>query len=129
MPYPDYGQHYGNALNHHQMAAEIGVTAVSHLEEIDVDTGISAMSRAGVIATLLPTTVYTLRLVAPPARRMIDAGVAVALGSDLNPNAHCLAMVSVRMSYVHCEIPILQLNCYIMHGSKGYYFILEVYCY
>ncbi len=41
---------------------------------------------------LLPTTAYILRLEQPPARALIDAGVPVALGSDFNPNAHCLSM-------------------------------------
>ena len=75
------------------MGSEVGVAAMSHLEEIDTVAGVQAMSEAGVVATLLPTTAYALRLRAPPARTLIDSGVAVALGSDLNPNAHCLAMV------------------------------------
>jgi len=74
------------------MGAEIGVRAISHLEEVS-DAGLKAMADAGTIAILLPTTAYVLRLHAPPARRMIDTGVTVALGSDFNPNAHCFAMV------------------------------------
>ena len=80
------------------MGSELGVVAMSHLEEIDVNSGVAAMADAGVVATLLPTTVYALRLRAPPARALIGRGVAVALGSDLNPNAHCLAMVSYATS-------------------------------
>jgi len=76
-----------------QMGAEIGARAISHLEEVS-DGGLKAMADAGTIAVLLPTTAYMLRLRAPPARRMIDTyAVTVALGSDFNPNAHCLAMV------------------------------------
>jgi len=78
-----------------QMGAEIGARAISHLEEVS-DAGLKAMADAGTIAVLLPTTAYMLRLKAPPARQMIDAGVTVALGSDFNPNAHCLAMVRKR---------------------------------
>ena len=75
------------------MGAEIGARAISHLEEVS-DAGLKAMADARTIAVLLPTTAYMLRLRAPPARRMIDdARVTVALGSDFNPNAHCLAMV------------------------------------
>ena len=47
----------------------------------------------GTIGVLLPTTAYILRLKPPPARQMIKQGMAIALGSDFNPNAHCLAMV------------------------------------
>ena len=76
------------------MGADLGARAMSHLEEI-CDEGIVAMAAAGTIAVVLPTTAYILRLKVPPVRKMIDQGVAVALGSDLNPNAHCFAMVCV----------------------------------
>jgi imidazolonepropionase len=47
------------------------------------------------IAVLLPTTAFILHLQRPPARQMLEAGVPVALGSDFNPNAHCLSMPTV----------------------------------
>jgi imidazolonepropionase len=50
------------------------------------------MAAANIFGVLLPTTAYVLRIQPPPARRMIDGGVPVALGSDFNPNAHCLSM-------------------------------------
>ncbi len=56
------------------------------------EAGIAAMASRGVFATLLPTTAYVLRLEPPPARALITGGVPVALGSDFNPNAHCLSM-------------------------------------
>ena len=76
------------------MGCEIGARAISHLEEIS-DEGINAMASSQCIAVLLPTTAYILRLQPPPVRKLIAAGVPVALGSDLNPNAHCLAMVKL----------------------------------
>ena len=75
-----------------QMGAEIKARAISHLEELS-DEGLTAMAESGTAAVLLPTTAYILRLKPPRARDMIDSGVVVALGSDFNPNAHCLAMV------------------------------------
>ena len=74
------------------MGAELGATAISHLEHASAE-GIAAMSAAGTVAVLLPTTAYILRLQPPPARDMIDQGVPVALGTDFNPNAYCLSMV------------------------------------
>lgn len=109
------GQAAGLAANFHgeelhclhsaEMGAEIGARAISHLEEVS-DAGLKAMADAGTIAVLLPTTAYMLRLKAPPARQMIDAGVTVALGSDFNPNAHCLAMPIV-----------MHLACILLHLS------------
>ena len=56
-----------------QLAAEVGALAVSHLEEVS-PSGITAMSDAGVVAVLLPTTAYILRLKPPPARDMMGQG-------------------------------------------------------
>ena len=63
-------------LNHHsphQLGAELKARAISHLEEVS-DEGIQAMSAESVIAVLLPTTAYILRLKCPPARKMIESG-------------------------------------------------------
>ncbi|KAK2571477.1 putative imidazolonepropionase [Acropora cervicornis] len=91
------GKAIGLAVNFHgdelhpMKAAEVGARAISHLEEVSED-GIQGMAEASVIAVLLPTTAYILRLKCPPARKMIESGVPVALGSDFNPNAFCLSM-------------------------------------
>lgn len=74
------------------MGAELGASAISHLEEVSND-GINAMSENNTVAVLLPSTVHTLRLNPPPARKFFDALVPVALGSDFNPNAYCYSMV------------------------------------
>lgn len=76
------------------MGASLGAAAISHLEEIS-DAGIAAMAKSGSTAVILPTTAYILRLPSPPVRKMIDNGVIVALGTDFNPNAFCLTMVSI----------------------------------
>ncbi|CAH7326869.1 probable imidazolonepropionase [Phodopus roborovskii] len=88
-----------------ELGAELGAQAISHLEEVS-DEGITAMAAARCSAVLLPTTAYMLRLKQPRARKMLDEGVIVALGSDFNPNAYCfsmpmvmhLACVNMRMS-------------------------------
>jgi imidazolonepropionase len=72
------------------MGAEIGARAISHLECIS-DEGIRANAKT--VAVILPHTGYLLRIELPPVRRMIDAGVPVALGTDANPNAFSSAMV------------------------------------
>lgn len=74
------------------MGTEIGATAMSHLEEVS-DQAIQKMAEVGTVATILPTTAYLLHLKPPPVRQMISSGVAVALGTDFNPNAYCLSMV------------------------------------
>ena len=69
------------------LAAELHAASADHLEQID-DNGIAALKEAGVTALLLPASVFNLGLARyPPARRMIDAGVKVALATDFNPGS------------------------------------------
>jgi imidazolonepropionase len=65
-------------------AAELGVHSVDHLLKID-DAGIKALAKAGTVAVLLPGTSFYLRETPAPARKLIDAGVLVAVATDFNP--------------------------------------------
>jgi imidazolonepropionase len=68
-----------------QVAAEIGARSADHLIFVP-EEGIGAMRRAGVVATLLPNAAFYLKLGRfAPARALIDAGVPVALATDVNP--------------------------------------------
>lgn len=83
-----------NAMGCAEVGGDLGALAISHLEKVS-DEGIKAMAKRPTFAVLLPTTAYVLRLEPPPARKFIDNDVPVALGSDFNPNAHCLSMPTV----------------------------------
>jgi imidazolonepropionase len=74
-----------------ELGGSLAALAISHLEKVS-DTGIAAMAKRPTFAVLLPTTAHILRLEPPPARKLISGNVPVALGSDFNPNAHCLSM-------------------------------------
>ena len=68
-----------------QVAAAVGARSADHLVFVP-PAGIDAMARAGVVATLLPTAAFYLKLGRfAPARALIDGGVAVALATDVNP--------------------------------------------
>ena len=70
-----------------RLAAEVGALSADHLLFAQPD-GIHAMAKAGVVATLLPGTSVFLRMNRyAPAREMVSAGVAVALGTDCNPGS------------------------------------------
>ena len=70
-----------------ELAVEIAAVSADHLAAIS-DRGIEAISRSPTIATLLPGTMLFLgRQTNAPARRLIDAGAAVALASDFNPGS------------------------------------------
>jgi imidazolonepropionase len=69
-----------------QLAAELGLVAVDHCTHLS-DDDVHALREAGTIATLLPGVEFSTRQPYPDARRLIDAGVRVALASDCNPGS------------------------------------------
>ncbi len=69
-----------------ELAAEVGAISADHLVKPS-DDGIMAMARKDVIGVLLPATPYSsMSKEYADGRRLIDLGVPIALGSDLNPN-------------------------------------------
>lgn len=67
------------------VAAQVGARSADHLIFVP-DEGIAALASAGVVATLLPNAAFYLKLGRfAPARKLIEAGVPVALATDVNP--------------------------------------------
>jgi imidazolonepropionase len=61
--------------------------SLDHVDHVD-DSDISLLGRSDTVATLVPGANYFLGLESyPPARKLIDAGVAVALATDYNPGS------------------------------------------
>jgi imidazolonepropionase len=69
-----------------ELAARIGAVSADHLERIS-DAGIAAMARARIVAGSLPIAALYLGQPPLPARRMIEAGVAIAVATDFNPGS------------------------------------------
>lgn len=69
-----------------ELAAELGAVSADHLLQAS-DTGIRDMARAGVVATLLPGTAFSLKEPYARGRFMIDNNCAVAMATDLNPGS------------------------------------------
>ena len=69
-----------------ELAAELGALSADHLEFIS-KRGIAAMASAGVVAVSLPLASLYLGQRPMPARRLIDAGVSVAVATDFNPGS------------------------------------------
>lgn len=74
---------YGGGV---QLAAELGLTAVDHCTYL-ADADVAALADSGTIATLLPGVEFSTRQPYPDARRLLNAGVRVALASDCNPGS------------------------------------------
>ena len=81
-----------------ELAAELGALSADHLIAISPE-GIDAMAKAGVTAVLLPgTSFFLMKHTYAPARRLVEAGVPVALATDCNPgssNTESMPMVFV----------------------------------
>ncbi|GIG70327.1 imidazolonepropionase [Phytomonospora endophytica] len=69
-----------------RLAVELGAASADHctfLSDADVD----ALASSSTVATLLPGVEFSTRQPYPDARRLIDAGVSVAIASDCNPGS------------------------------------------
>jgi imidazolonepropionase len=91
-----------------KLAAEIGAISAEHLLKINKE-GIKKMAEAKVIGVMLPGTPFSLMMHKyAPARSMIDAGVPIALATDLNPNC-----------YVENMQFMMQLACFNMNMTPA----------
>ncbi|HMB52398.1 MAG TPA: imidazolonepropionase [Thermoanaerobaculia bacterium] len=79
-----------------ELAAELGALSADHLIAVS-DAGIEALSGSGVTAVLLPgTSFFLMKHKYAPARRLIEAGVPVAIATDCNPgSSHTESLTAV----------------------------------
>lgn len=68
------------------LAVELGAASVDHCTYL-TDSDIGLLAGSETVATLLPGVEFSTRQPYPDARRLIDAGVTVALASDCNPGS------------------------------------------
>lgn len=70
-----------------ELAGELGALSADHLIAVSA-AGIGALARSGVTAVLLPgTSFFLMKHKYAPARRLVEAGVPVALATDCNPGS------------------------------------------
>ena len=69
-----------------ELAADMGAASADHLECISKE-GIRRMAEAGVVAVSLPLATLYLGHEPMPARKLIEAGVPVAVATDFNPGS------------------------------------------
>ncbi len=87
-----------------QVGTKHKAISVDHLE-CTGEGEIAALQSSHTIATLLPSTAFFLKLHYPPARKMIQAGLPIALASDYNPGSS----PSGNMHFI-CSLACLYLN-------------------
>jgi imidazolonepropionase len=92
-----------------QLATELGAASVDHCTYA-TDDDIEALASGSTVATLLPGAEFSTRAPWPNARRMIDAGVTVAIATDCNPGSSfttsmsfCIAVAVRDMNFTPAE--------------------------
>jgi len=90
-----------------ELAVEYGAASCDHLGQIS-EAGIKALAASSTVGVLLPGTIFFLAKPGyAPARKMIEAGCAVALATDFNPGSshtqsmtmiHTIACTQMKMS-------------------------------
>src|SRR3954467_10157656 len=92
-----------------RLAVELGAASVDHCTYLD-DGDVEALANADTVATLLPGVEFSTRSPYPDARRLLDAGVTVALATDCNPGTcfsssmpFCIALAVREMGMTPAE--------------------------
>ena len=92
-----------------QLACEVGAAAADHCTYL-TNADIDALASTGVVAGLLPAVEFSTRSPYPDARRLLDAGVTVALATDCNPGSGysssmplCIALAVREMKMTPAE--------------------------
>jgi imidazolonepropionase len=104
-----------------ELAARIGAVSADHLENVS-ENGIARLAEAGVVAGLLPGVSFFLNHGYAPARRLIDAGIPVAIASDFNPGS-CMSFSMPLMMTIACTqarmTPEEALTAATLHGAAA----------
>lgn len=102
-----------------EVGVKTGAISVDHLESMDEKT-IRLLSQSATVGTLLPTAAFFLRMPFQPARKLIDAGCAVALASDFNPGSSPSGNMNlvVAMSCIQMRmLPSEAINAATLNGA------------
>jgi imidazolonepropionase len=122
-----------SSLGGAELAGKLRAVSADHLLKI-TNAGIAALCKSGTIATLLPGTAFFLGLPYAPARKLIEAGLPVALATDCNPGS-CMTenllligtMACTQMKMLPAEVvTALTLNAAAAIGRSNEIGSLEV---
>jgi imidazolonepropionase len=88
------------------LAAELGAATADHLESVTPEA-LRQLRTAGVQPVLLPGSVFALgRTNYPPARAMVDLGLAIVLATDFNPGSSPIASIPFVLSLACLEMKL-----------------------
>ena len=110
-----------NSIGGIESGIKLNAVSLDHLETLN-DGEIAELSEAKTIATLLPTAAFFLRMSFPPARRLIDAGSAIALASDYNPGSSPSGNMNLVVSMACIQMKMLPeeaINASTVNGAHA----------
>lgn len=93
-----------------KMAVELGAASADHLECVS-DEDIAALKVSKTIPVLLPGCSFFLNTPPAPARKMIDAGLPVALATDCNPGSSMIESLPLVMSIACTMLRMTPMEC------------------
>ena len=108
-----------NSIGGVETGIKLNAVSLDHLETM-TDDDIEKLSHADSIGTLLPTAAFFLRMPFQPARKLIDAGTAIALATDYNPGSSPSGNMNlvVAMSCIQMKmLPEEAINAATINGS------------
>jgi imidazolonepropionase len=89
-----------------QIGVKNKALSVDHLE-FTGEKEIETLLNSGTMPTLLPSTAFFLGLHYPPARKMIDAGLPIALATDYNPGSSPSGKMAFILSLACVKLKML----------------------
>jgi imidazolonepropionase len=81
-----------------EAAVELGARSADHLNHVS-DHGIDALAGGETIAVLLPPSTFSMGAPPAPARRLVEAGAAVAIGTDFNPGTSAVLSMPEAIAF------------------------------
>jgi imidazolonepropionase len=108
-----------NCMGGIEAAVRHGAISVDHLEVLN-DEDVAPLQKGHTTATLLPTAAFFLNDPVPPARKLIEADVAVALASDFNPGTSPSARMPFVLSLACIQMKMLPeeaINAATLNGA------------
>lgn len=91
------------------LAVELGAASVDHCTHLS-SSDIEALAGSGTVATLLPLVEFSTRQPYPDARRLLDAGVAVAIATDCNPGSNFSSSMPLALALAVREMGVTPLE-------------------
>ncbi|MDQ7992959.1 MAG: imidazolonepropionase [Propionicimonas sp.] len=100
-----------------QLACELGAAAADHCTFLS-DADVAALADTGVVAGLLPGVEFSTRQPYPDARRLLEAGVRVAIATDCNPGSSFTSSMPFCIALAVRELGMTPLEA--LHaGTQG----------